>query len=110
MQYLLSAPPSLERLDSPLPGAGVAALRDALLMFARGQPVDGQLLRSASLLSEHARRRNQRVEQLLIDVKQTWRTLPEVRRASRNPREMRILLSRFVAMCIEQFYTVERGC
>lgn len=109
MQYLLSAPPSIERLESPLSLVGIAALRDALQLYARGQPVEAQLLHAANLLSEYARRRNQRVEQLLVELKRTWRALPEVRRASRDARAMRTLLSCFVAMCIEQFYAVERG-
>ncbi|HET7563715.1 MAG TPA: hypothetical protein VFJ96_01875 [Gemmatimonadaceae bacterium] len=104
MQYQTSASASDRRLEPSLSVPGLVALRDAITVYMRGQPADRRLRQSVRLLCDHAQRRHQRVEELLVALKDVWWSFPEVQRASRDAGTLRTLLNRIVSMCIEQFY------
>lgn len=97
------------------PGPGLRALTqvlaecgpDRLLASPRDGQVDRRLRDAARLLCDEARARDPRAEQLLIDLKQFWVTLPTVRALPAN--EVRdALWRRLVAVCVEEFYGVRR--
>lgn len=104
MQYRLSVPAIERRLEPSLSVPGLVVLREALRDYLRGRPANRRLRQSVRLLCDHARRRNQRVEELLIALKATWWSLPEVQRAAHDAGAARAFRSRVVSMCIEQFY------
>jgi len=94
--------------DTTLParmsaGAGVVALRCALQAQLRGEWPDGALRRALRLMCDEAHRSGLRAEQLIVIVKDAWRSLPEVSRLPAGGTRER-LLSRVVTMCIEEFY------
>lgn len=94
--------------DATLPprmasGPGVVALRCALQAQLRGEWPDGALRRALRLMCDEAHRNGLRAEQLLVVVKDAWRSLPEVSQLPTGGTRER-LLSRVVTMCIEEFY------
>jgi len=92
-----------------LSDAGIVAVRSALQAQLRGNWPDGTLRQAIRLLCAEAHGRGLQVEQLLIALKQAWRSIPEAQRIpAGGPREK--LLDRLVTMCIEEFYSDQQQC
>ena len=93
-----SQPPS-----SPLDDELLRAARLAL----RGDEHDAEgasaLQASLVLVATEARARNILPEQLLVRLKETWSSLPEVR-AMHDSHEQARLLQHVVTMCIREYY------
>ncbi len=86
---------------------GVKALRSVLQAHARGEPAHGELRHAIGLVCREARRERLRAEQVIVAVKGTWYSLPEVRELSSG--EARAdLLDHVVRLTIDEFYA-ERG-
>ena len=86
---------------------GVKALRSVLQAHARGHTADGELRRAIGLVCREARRGRLRAEQVIVAVKQTWYSLPEVRELPSGDTRT-ALLDHVVRLTIDEFYT-ERG-
>jgi hypothetical protein len=94
------------------PGASPSRLDDESLnsvrLALRGYLQDSQdpsaLQASLLLVATEARARSILPEQLLIILKETWSSLPEVRALS-DPGEQVRLLQRVVTMCIREYYS-----
>ena len=87
------------RLDD----ATVDGLRAALRAFL-GNGGSSTTLKDALIqMSREARERGILPEQLLIVLKDTWSTLPEVRVMDNTNEQVR-LLQRVVTMCIKEYY------
>lgn len=91
-------PPS--RLDE----ATVAAVRDALRGYlsdgSNAAPLQDALVR----MSAEARDKRMHAEQLLVQLKDAWSTLPEVRAMTDAAEQVRVL-QRVVTMCIKEYYS-----
>lgn len=88
-----------------MPSRGVVALRTALQAHLRsGAPDDGGR-RAVTLFCGEARRRGLRAEEVLVLLKDVWRSLPEVRRLGRTQREQ--ALARLTTLTIRTFYERE---
>lgn len=97
MAHDSSLPPS--RLDDE----SLNALRLALSAYLRDGGDAGALQSSLALVATEARARSVLPEQLLVVLKDTWSTLPELRQIS-DVREQVRLLQRVVTMCIREYY------
>ena len=86
-----------------------AALGEQLRRSSPDEPVSQLRLRRAlRLLCDDARARGVRAEQLVIMIKQAWRSLPEA--ASRPGDDSGTeLLRRVVSVCIEEYYAERRA-
>jgi hypothetical protein len=82
----------------------VAAVRDALRAYLSNGDDPHPLQAALLLMSTEARDRNILPEQLLVVLKDTWSTLPEVRAMSDAGEQIR-LLQRIVTMCIKEYYS-----
>ena len=82
---------------------GVKALRSVLQAHARGPLADGELRRAIGLVCREARRERLRAEQVIVAVKQTWYSLPEVRGLPSGDTRA-ALLDRVVRLTIDEFY------
>lgn len=96
--------PELEATASDgMTSRGVLALRTALQAALRaGARDDDGVRRAVALFCGEARRREMRAEQVLVLLKETWRTLPEVRRLGRAQREL--TLAHLTTLAIRTFY------
>jgi hypothetical protein len=84
---------------------GADALRELIRCYAHDGATgvsDDSWRRAARLMSEDARAGGARVEELLVGVKRTWPTFAERERLPRS--ESSHLLSRFVTLCVEEYY------
>jgi plasmid stability protein len=94
-----SSPPPSSRLDDEL--------RNAVRVALHGHQTDAEnasaLRASLLLVATEARARDILPEQLLVRLKETWSSLPEVR-AMRDSQEQARLLERVVTMCIREYY------
>ena len=94
-----SSHPSPSRLDD----ATVAALRDALRCYlsddSNAAPLQDALVR----MSAEARDKRLPAEQLLVQLKDAWSTLPDVRAMTDAAEQVRVL-QRVVTMCIKEYY------
>ena len=93
-----SAPPPA-RLDETT----VAALRVALARFVQDGHETRELHELLRRTAEEARVKGIRAEQLLIELKEIWYSLPEVARTSTRE-EQRRLLQRLIAHCLDLYY------
>jgi len=91
-------PPS--RLDD----ATVAAVRDALRLYLADDANPGPLQQALLRMSHEARDKDMRAEHLLVLLKDTWSSLPEVRGMTDTTEQVR-LLQRVVTMCIKEYYS-----
>jgi hypothetical protein len=91
-------PPS--RLDDDT----VAAVRDALRLYLAEGSDSSALQRELLRMSAEARAKDMHAEHLLVLLKDTWSTLPEVRAMTDTTEQVR-LLQRVVTMCIKEYYT-----
>jgi hemoglobin-like flavoprotein len=79
------------------------ALRSALAAYADA-PDNGEQLRLAlRAIAQEARTKSILAEQLLIALKETWHTLPNIA-AVKEPNDETRLLQRVVTMCIKEYY------
>ena len=86
-----------------MPTRGVVALRTALqAQLRRGLAPDESTRRAVALFCAEAKRRDLRAEQVLVLLKDVWRTLPEVRRLRRTQREP--ALAQLTTLAIRTFY------
>jgi hypothetical protein len=89
--------------SSRLDDESLDAVRLALRAYLQDSQEPGDLQASLLRLASEARARNIPPEQLLITLKETWNTLPEVR-SMKDAREQVRLLQRVVTMCIREYY------
>lgn len=82
----------------------VAAVRDALRLYLADGSDPSALQRTLLHMSTEAREKQMRAEHLLVLLKDTWSTLPEVRSMTDTAEQVR-LLQRVVTMCIKEYYT-----
>jgi len=85
-----------------MPSRGVLALRTAIQGVMRNGSPDDDVLRAMRVFCAEARRREVNVERVLVLIKQTWRTLPEVRRLGGARREA--ALAHLTTLAIRTFY------
>src|SRR5690242_20933531 len=78
-QRMMMAPDSSHTPPSRLDDATVAAVRDALRLYLADHADPGPLQRALVRMSDEARDREVRAEQLLVLLKDAWHSLPEVR-------------------------------
>ena len=95
-----SSHPPPSRLDE----ATVAAVRDALRLYLADSSDPSALQQALVRLSAEARDKQLHAEQLLVQLKDTWSTLPEVRVMTDTTEQIR-LLQRVVTMCIREYYS-----
>ena len=93
-----SQPPS-----SPLDDELLRAVRLALRWNEHDAEDASALQASLLVVATEARARNILPEQLLVRLKETWSSLPEVR-AMHDSHEQARLLQRVVTMCIREYY------
>ena len=79
------------------------SVRLALRGYLRDSEDPSALQASLLLLATEARARSILPEQLLVILKDTWSSLPEVRAMSDHGEQVR-LLQRVVTMCIREYY------
>lgn len=86
-----------------LSDAAIDALRRVVQMQLQPAMHNGDLRDAVRVLCSEIHRDGLRAEQLIVTVKQTWQSLPEVQRippgAPRND-----VLARIITLCIEEFY------
>jgi hypothetical protein len=95
-----SSHPPPSRLDD----ATVAAVRDALRLYLSDDSDPAALQDALVRMSTEARKKQLQAEQLLVQLKETWSTLPEVR-AMTDAAEQVHALQRVVTMCIKEYYS-----
>ena len=94
-----SSHPPPSRLDE----ATVTAVREALRLYL-SDPSDPAALQDAlRRMSTDARDKRMHAEHLLVQLKETWNTLPEVRAMTDAAEQVRVL-QRVVTMCIKEYY------
>ena len=79
------------------------SVRLALRGYLQDSRDPSALQASLLLIATEARARNILPEQLLVILKETWSSLPEVRAMSDAGEQVR-LLQRVVTMCIREYY------
>jgi len=89
--------------SSRLDDESLNGVRSALRAYLQDSQEPNVLQASLMRLAAQARERNIPPEQLLITLKETWNTLPEVR-SMNDAREQVRLLQRVVTMCIREYY------
>jgi hypothetical protein len=78
-------------------------LLDALRRLAREKARDEGLREALRLVAVEGRRKNIRIEQLLVLLKSTWESIPEVRRAHwAGPEQQQ--LQQLITAFIDQYY------
>jgi len=86
-----------------LSDAAIDAIRRVVQMQLQSGRENGDLRDAVRVLCSEVHRDGLQAEQLIITVKQTWQSLPEVQRippgAPRNE-----ILGRIITLCIEEFY------
>ena len=97
MAHDSSTPPS--RLDDE----SLHSVRVALRGYLQDSGDPSALQASLLLVATEARARNILPEQLLVILKETWSSLPEVRAMNDTGEQVR-LLQRVVTMCIREYY------
>jgi hypothetical protein len=109
MPYTYATPPAQPAVPRPPDLAIVAearhALRDALGAIANDADhahYYAALTRPLARLCEESKRRELRVEQLIVAVKYAWATLPDARGWRRDADGE--LLSIVITVCIEQYF------
>ena len=95
-----SSQPPPSRLDA----ATVAAVRDALRLYLTDSSDPSALRQALIRMSAEARDKQMHAEQLLVQLKDTWSALPEVRAMTDTTEQIR-LLQRVVTMCIKEYYS-----
>jgi hypothetical protein len=90
---------SSSRLDDD----SLNSVRLALRGYLQDSRDPSALQASLLLVATEARARNILPEQLLVILKETWSSLPEVRAMSDAGEQVR-LLQRVVTMCIREYY------
>ena len=95
-----SSHPPPSRLDE----ATVAAVRDALRLYLSDHSDPAPLQDALVRMSTEARDKRMHAEQLLVHLKETWSTLPEVRAMTDAAEQVRAL-QRVVTMCIKEYYS-----
>lgn len=95
--------------DSSLPPRGrlssetLGMMERALAGFARDGVEDATMNEALEQMATEARQRAIPPEEVLVELKQLWSTLPEAGRRS-APGEQSRLLQRVVTMCIKSYY------
>jgi hypothetical protein len=89
--------------SSRLDDESLNCVRLALRGYLQDCEDPSALQASLLLVATEARARNVLPEQLLVILKETWSSLPEVR-AMRDAGEQVRLLQRVVTMCIREYY------
>jgi hypothetical protein len=89
--------------SSRLDDESLNSVRLALRGYLKDSQDPSALQASLLLVATEARARNILPEQLLVILKETWSSLPEVRAMSDAGEQVR-LLQRVVTMCIREYY------
>ena len=95
-----SSQPQSSRLDE----ATVNAVRDALRSYLADSSDPTALQQALARLSTVAHAKQLHAEQLLVQLKDIWSSLPEVREMTDTTEQIR-LLQRVVTMCIKEYYS-----
>ena len=103
-QRMMMAADSSHTPPSRLSEDTVAAVRDALRAYLSDRTDPRRLQAALLAMSNEARARTILPEQLLVVLKDTWGTLPEVRAMTDTGEQIR-LLQRIVTMCIKEYYS-----
>lgn len=94
-----TSPPPRPRISKET----LSTLREALGRYAGGEHVDGDLDGAMTILAAEARQRGIPPEEVLVELKTVWSTLPAV--LSRGTaRSEAALLQRVVTLCIKSYY------
>lgn len=93
------SPPPRPRISTQT----LASLRDALGRYAGGDAKDGELDGAMSAFSSEARERGIPPEEVIVELKSVWATLPATatRAAGRSDTD---LMQRAVTLCIKSYY------
>jgi hypothetical protein len=78
-------------------------VRSALRQYVRDGSDPSALTHALRRMSDEARRREMRPEQLLVILKGIWGSLPEVR-YSHRAEPHGTMLQKVISLCIEQYY------
>jgi len=89
--------------SSRLDDESLNTVRLALRGYLQDSRDPSALQASLLLVATEARARSIRPEQLLVVLKETWSSLPEVRAMNDAAEQVR-LLQRVVTMCIKEYY------
>ena len=89
------AHPSVETMTA-------ATLRRALVAPA-DDGANEELRRAVRALADEARRRGLRAEQLVVAIRETWRSLPEARSAASRSGDAGVA-ARVIGVCIGEYY------
>lgn len=89
--------------SSRLDDESLNSVRLALRGYLQDSRNPSALQASLLLLATEARARSILPEQLLVTLKETWSSLPEVRAMKDSGEQVR-LLQRVVTMCIREYY------
>ena len=89
--------------SSRLDDEALNAVRLALRGYLQDSRDPSALQAALLLVASDARARNILPEQLLVTLKETWSSLPEVRAMKDSGEQVR-LLQRVVTMCIREYY------
>jgi hypothetical protein len=89
--------------SSRLDDEALNAVRLALRGYLQDSRDPSALQAALLLVATEARARNILPEQLLVTLKETWSSLPEVRAMKDSGEQVR-LLQRVVTMCIREYY------
>jgi len=89
--------------SSRLDDESLSTVRLALRGYLQDSRDPSALQASLLLVATEARARDIRPEQLLVVLKETWASLPEVRAMNDAGEQVR-LLQRVVTMCIKEYY------
>jgi hypothetical protein len=102
MAHASDTPPPALHADT------VAAVRDALSRYVRQGDHTPELRALLARVAEEARSRGILAERLLLQFKEIWGSLPEVRAVTDHAAANRqgVLLQQLVTRCIEEYYAV----
>ena len=92
--------------DASLAATVGAALRASVQAYVRGEATDEAMRQAIAIMCARARGSGAPPEQLLVLVKQTWSTLPDVRSIAASTARQQ-LLEGFIQACIREYYADE---
>ncbi|MEP6690286.1 MAG: hypothetical protein ABJD07_03965 [Gemmatimonadaceae bacterium] len=87
----------------PIDAGTIAAVRSALLAYARDPTHTEQLRSTLGDLATEARAKSVRPEKLLVLLKEMWGSIAEVRQA-RDGAPFEHMLRQLITMCIDVYY------
>lgn len=95
-------PTNVHTVDALLPERTMTALRSALQGQFRHPAGEVDLRRAMRAMCADGRKRQLRVEKIIILLKSIWNGLPEVQGRTTSSRQD--LLDRLITICVEEYY------